>query len=97
MFVQIIEYQSSRLDDIRALGDSEQARMQGGTARRVTVTADRDRPGWFMSIIEFDDYDSAMENSNRPEVQEFAGRMAALCDGPPRFYNQDSVFEWQQG
>lgn len=30
-----------------------------------------------------------MANSSRPETTEFAQAMAALCDGPPRFYNLD--------
>jgi hypothetical protein len=40
-------------------------------------------------VIEFDSYESAMENSNRQETAEFASKMAALCDGPPTFYNLD--------
>jgi hypothetical protein len=36
-----------------------------------------------------DPYESAMENSNRPETAEFAAGMAKLCDGPPTFYNLD--------
>jgi hypothetical protein len=38
-----------------------------------------------------------MENSARPEVGEFASRMAALCDEPPRFYNLDVVEAWPGG
>jgi hypothetical protein len=30
-----------------------------------------------------------MENSKRPETGDFAGRMAALCTGPPTFRNLD--------
>jgi hypothetical protein len=59
---------------------------------RATITADRDRPGTYLNIVEFDSYDLAMENSARPETAEFATRMAALCDGPPRFYNLDVVY-----
>jgi hypothetical protein len=36
-----------------------------------------------------------MENSNRPEVSEYAGRMAKLCDAPPKFYNLDVRETWQ--
>jgi len=40
-------------------------------------------------VLEFDSYESAMENSNRLETAEFAAKMTALCDGPPKFYNVD--------
>ncbi|MGH3670460.1 MAG: hypothetical protein ACRDSH_07470 [Pseudonocardiaceae bacterium] len=89
-FIQIIEYQTSRIEEIQAYVDEQRPRMQeSSTARRVTLTADRDRPGYYLTIVEFDSYESAMENSNRPETAEFAAQMAKLCDGPPTFYNLD--------
>lgn len=89
-FIQIIEFQTSRIDEIQALVDERSPMMQSGsTVHRVTVTADRDRPGYYLSIAEFDSYETAMENSNRPETGEFAAQMAKLCDGPPKFYNLD--------
>jgi quinol monooxygenase YgiN len=89
-FIQIIEFQTSRIDEIQALADERSPVTQpGSTVHRVTVTADRDRPGYYLTIAEFDSYESAMENSNRPETGEFAAQMAKLCDGPPKFYNLD--------
>jgi quinol monooxygenase YgiN len=89
-FIQIIEFQTSRIDEIQALVDERSPALQpGSTVHQVTVTADRDRPGYYLSIAEFDSYESAMENSNRPETSEFAAQMAKLCDGPPKFYNLD--------
>ena len=48
-----------------------------------------------MNIVEFDSYESAMENSQRPETQEFAAQFAQLCNEPPKFYNLhvDQVWE----
>ena len=46
-------------------------------------------------LVEFDSYEAAMENSNRPEVGEYAARLAKLCDAPPRFYNLDVREAWQ--
>ncbi|MGI9034310.1 MAG: hypothetical protein DLM54_04550 [Acidimicrobiales bacterium] len=88
-FVQIIEFQTSRIGEIDAL--IEEMRAKGGpmAMRRAALTADRDRPGYYLSILEFDSYEEAMENSNRPEVTEMSARMGSLCDGPPRFYNLD--------
>jgi hypothetical protein len=89
-FIQIIEFKTSRIDEIEALAGERSSELQSGsTAHRVTVTADRDRPGYYLTIAEFDSYESAMENSNRPETGEFAAQMAKLCDGPPKFYNLD--------
>ena len=36
-----------------------------------------------------------MENSNRVEVGEYAGRLAKLCDAPPNFYTLDVRETWQ--
>jgi quinol monooxygenase YgiN len=89
-FVQIIEFKTSRIDEIEALANERSPQLQAGsTVHRVTVTADRDRPGYYFTIAEFDSYEKAMENSNRPETNEFAAQMAKLCDGPPKFYNLD--------
>ncbi|HEX3394048.1 MAG TPA: hypothetical protein VHS52_05930 [Acidimicrobiales bacterium] len=88
-FVQIIEIKTSRIDEIDAL--VEEAVSRGGSMpmTRATMTADRDRPGYYLSILEFDSYEQAMENSNSPETTEMSAKMASLCDGPPTFYNLD--------
>jgi hypothetical protein len=97
-FVQIIEMQTSRFDEIEALLDEIRSRLDDGRSSaplRGTITADRDRPGVYLNIVEFDSYEAAMENSNRPETGEFAARMAKLCDGPPKFYNLDVREVWE--
>jgi hypothetical protein len=96
-FVQIIEFKTSRVNEIRDLMAEMEDRLGAGAALRGTVTADLDRPGYYLSIVEFGSRQSAMENSARPEVGEFASRMAALCDEPPRFYNLDVVQTWPGG
>jgi hypothetical protein len=95
-FIQIIEYQTSRIDEVQALINERRSQMAGDTTvRRGTMTADRDRPGYYLTIIEFDSYESAMENSNRPDTGEMAAKMAKLCDGPPTFYNLDVWEAWK--
>lgn len=94
-FVQIIEFRTSRVEEIRALVDEMRSEHGTGSALRATTTADRDRPGYYLNIVEFESRESAMENSARPEIGQFAARMAALCDGPPRFYNLDVVETWE--
>jgi len=90
-FVQIIEFRSSRIDELKALSDEFSNRRDGATFIRGVVTADRDQPGVYRTIVEFPSYEEAMANSQRPETAEFAGRMAALCDGPPTFHNLDVI------
>ncbi len=88
-FVQIIEMKTSRVDEVDALIDELRSSGAPMPMVRATMAADRDRPGYYLNIIEFESYEQAMENSNRPETTEMAGKMAALCDEPPRFYNLD--------
>jgi hypothetical protein len=93
-FVQVIQIKTSRVDEIRSLVERMRAENDSGAAVRGTVTADRDRPGYFFNIVEFESYEAAMQNSARPEVSSYAARLAALCDEPPRFYNLDVVEAW---
>ena len=87
-FVQVIEIQTSRIDELMALTDEMRSRAsEGSTVRRGTYTEDMDRAGYYMAIIEFDSHESAMANSNRQETSDFSAGMAELCDAPPRFYN----------
>jgi len=90
-FAQIIEFRTSRIDELEALSEEFVARHGLPTSFRRMVTADRDDPGLHRVIVEFPSYEEAMANSQDPETTEFASRMAALCDGPPTFYNLDVI------
>jgi hypothetical protein len=96
-FIQIIEMQSSRFDEIEQLLKEIRSRLDGrpSSPLRATTTADRDRPGYYVNIVEFDSYEAAMENSSRPEVGELSARIAKLCDAPPKFYNLDVRNTWE--
>jgi hypothetical protein len=97
-FVQIIEFQTSRIDELRAAAEKyRDARSGSGDipVQRATFTEDRDRPGYYLNIVEFPSYEAAMENSNRADTTEFAAQMAKLCDGQPRFLNLDVMESWQ--
>jgi hypothetical protein len=95
-FVQIIEFTTSRIDEVRALGEEIRGQAPSGMVARGNFTADRDNPNRYLNIIEFESYESAMENSNRPETSAFAARMAELCDGPPTFRNLDVMETWSE-
>ena len=89
-FIQIIEYETDRPDEMMALGNEN---MEGASGpppfTRLAVTQDRDNPNRYLTIVEFPSYEAAMENSRRPETGEFAKQMAALCTKGPEFHNLD--------
>jgi hypothetical protein len=93
-FVQIIEFHTSKLDEVRKLGDEwEAAAGDDRLARRRITSTDRDDPSHVYNIVFFDSYEDAMKNSDLPATSDFAGRMMALADGPPTFHNLDVVEE----
>jgi hypothetical protein len=99
-FVQIVEYQTSRIDEVRALGNEFREQMaakaqDGPKPLGGTITEDKDRPGFYLSLIDFESSAAAAEASSRPETQEFFGRLSRLMDGPPKFYNLEVVETWR--
>lgn len=89
-FIQIMEIDTSRIEDVEEA--AEKMREERGDtmlATKATVAEDRDRPGHYFIVVEFNSYEEAMENSNDPVTAKYAGEMQALCDGPPTFHNLD--------
>lgn len=88
-FVQIIEFESSRIEEFEALTQKlETEQGEALLASKATVTEDRDRPGHYVVLVEFPSYESAMENSNDPVTVRYAAEMARLV-GEPVFRNLD--------
>ena len=91
-FVQIIEYKTSKFDEMQQIGDEwEAAAAADSKARRRVLCQDRDDPDKYVNIVFFDSYEEAMENSSLAVTQEFAQKMMALADGPPAFHNLDII------
>jgi hypothetical protein len=89
-FIQIIEYETDRPDEMWALGEARRSEMgEAPPGFRISITQDRDNPSRFLTIVEFPSYEMAMENNQRPETDSFAKEMAALCTSGPRFHNLD--------
>jgi hypothetical protein len=89
-FIQVIEYRTSRWDEMQALVTQYRKDTKGrSTSGRTTVCVDRAGPGRYVAIVEFPSYEAAMENSNLPETEELAAAVMALCDEPPVFHNLD--------
>ena len=96
-FIQVIEITTTRSDEVEALVAEWREKTEGRrTAQRGTFTQDRDRPNTYVQIVEFPSYEDAMANSNLPETQSIAEKLAELSDGPMLFRNLDvrSVEEW---
>jgi hypothetical protein len=69
-FVQIMEIKTSQIDEVEDFAKRMQKeRGDGLLSNKATITADRDRPGYYFIIVEFDSYERAMENSNDPETE----------------------------
>lgn len=80
-FVQVIEFTTTRLDEVEALTSEWRAQTEGRrTARRGTLTKDRDRADTYVQIVEFPSFEAAMANSELPETAKFAEQVSALCD-----------------
>ncbi len=80
-FIQLVEVRTDKVDDIMKLDQEWRQATEGKrTLRRSIVGRDRNDPQRHVIIAFFDDYDSAMENSNLPETQEFAEKQGALAE-----------------
>jgi len=93
-FMQIIEGKTSKMDELMALDTEWEKATEGKrTLQRSLVARDRNDPSRYVILAFFDSYESAMENSNLPETQEFAEKQAALVDGPMTFRDFDVIDE----
>jgi hypothetical protein len=93
-FSQIIEFNTSRIDEFNANLDAWMAKSEGHRIpHRAVLRKDRDVENVYLLMVEFSSYEIGMENSSRPETGEFAAFLATLCDGPLQFRNLDVLRE----
>ena len=91
-YIQVIEYTTSRWDELEALVLRYHRDTEGRRTVDVTrVCVDRDRPNRYVAVVEFPSYEAAMENNNLEETAALAEAVIALCDEPPVFHNLDVV------
>ncbi|MDQ1615799.1 MAG: hypothetical protein QOJ60_1738 [Actinomycetota bacterium] len=90
-FAQLIEWKTSRYDEVEKLNDEWRERFPKMGPTRVLVGSDRDNAGSYVTLVEFASYEEAMTNSKDPATSEYAEKMQALSDGPPVFHNLDIV------
>ncbi|CAL9414115.1 hypothetical protein [Streptomyces sp. enrichment culture] len=92
-FVQIIDFETERLDEMEQIFEEAGQRMAGrtgGPTHRMLLK-DRDNPRRYLALIEFDSYEEAMSNSDDPQTGRMAERLGALCIGDRVYTNCDLV------
>jgi hypothetical protein len=93
-FMQIIEYRTTRFDEVNKAVDAWLAQTEGKRTTGQGFTGhDRGEPGKYIDVIVFPSYEEAMRNNDLPETQALAEKMASLCDGEATFHNLDVVRE----
>ena len=91
-FVQIIEFRSGNIDAMQEVAERwEKATAGKRTAGRRLLCRDHQDANRFFNVVFFDSYESAMQNSNLPETQQFSQEMMKLADGPATFYDLDVI------
>lgn len=91
-YVQIIELQTSRFEEIDALHETWLAETEG-VRKTISemVVKDRDRDGRYLVIVEFADLADAEANNELAATNRFAEGLGPLLDAPPIFHNLDLV------
>ena len=96
MYVQIIDGQLKSEDGWRTIDEMEE-RWRKNEANRAPGyisgqwLRDRKDPKHVVAVIQFDSAETAQQNSNRPETNEFYQRMVTILEKPPTFVDCDVV------
>ncbi|HEY9523379.1 MAG TPA: hypothetical protein VIR33_09070 [Thermopolyspora sp.] len=93
-FIQVIEYDTTRADEIQRLMDEWREGTEGRrTATHAILARDRSKPDHYVEVVEFPSYEDAKANSELPQTDTLARRMAALCEGSTRFVDLEVIRE----
>lgn len=91
-YVQIIEMQTDRFDELEQLHEQWRADTVGErTATQEWVCRDRDRDDTYLVIVEFPSVEAAQVNNDLPATSRIAEGIAKLAQGEPTFRNLDVV------
>jgi hypothetical protein len=91
MFIQTIQGTCTRRDELRAVLDRWPDELGPGATGWLGATYGFTDDDQFLAVVRFEDRESAMANSDRPEQGKWAEEMAALFDGPVEFHDSDDV------
>src|SRR5436309_7451759 len=93
-FIQIMQLETSKIDEVRTAVDEWQKATEGkATVTRSVISQDRDKPDHYWVIVSFESYEDAMKNSSLPETDSLSKQTIALADSPPVFFNLDVIEE----
>ncbi|MFF5962325.1 hypothetical protein ACFY64_01010 [Streptomyces collinus] len=92
-FVQIIDFETDRLEEMQQVIEEAGQRSAGRTGgpTHSMLLKDRDRPNRYLALIEFASFEEAMRNSGDPETGRMAERLDALSLNERVFPNCDLV------
>ncbi|HEX9856701.1 MAG TPA: hypothetical protein VGC47_15425 [Acidimicrobiia bacterium] len=54
----------------------------------------REKPGRYVIQADFDSWEAAEQNNERPETQRWAARLAEIIEGEPKYENLDVLQEF---
>ncbi len=95
-FIQAMDYATSNPKDMeRLFGEWEQATEGKRAAKRIVRTKYRDDPDRYFDLVFFDSFETAMENSELQETQEFAEKQRSLVDGDITYLDLEVIEEKQ--
>jgi hypothetical protein len=89
-FIQLIEYETDDIEAVRkAIEGFRREHPDVMTFTSSRITEDRDKPGTYISVVEFASYDEAMKQSNNPALSEFVQSAGPELMRNRRFRNLD--------
>ncbi|MFH9888250.1 hypothetical protein [Streptomyces luteogriseus] len=90
-FVQIIEFETERLEEMQQVLDEAGQRNadRAGGPTHSMLLRDRDKPNRYLALVEFESFEEAMRNSDDPETSRMAERLNALSIGERVYTNCD--------
>jgi hypothetical protein len=89
-FVQLVEFDTDRIAEWDPIVERWATAIGAQrTARWAVLGADRDRPGRYVTVVEFPGFAEAMSNSDHPATAAFLKELQAICTGEPSFRNLD--------
>jgi len=84
-FIQFVEFEAKDVDAVAAALERFRDEKPGAVlSSPATIAEDRERPGTYVSIVQFDSYEQAMTQSQNPAVDGFSRARAASVPQPRR-------------
>jgi hypothetical protein len=89
-FIQLIEYETNDVEAVeKAILKFRDEHPGVMTFTTSLVAEDRDKPGTYISIVEFPSYEEAMKQSNHPALSEYVQSFGPDLMANRRFRNLD--------